>query len=394
MVVAEIVEPGGHGHRAGHRGERHEPRIPEDGGEPGVHRHRHGNPAAEGAAVDERHDGGQHEQFRQAAEEDAAAGDQAELRHAHKARECGGEEGHGRRDRAGEDAGPDRRARLEERRLAVDAAAPRLEIAADVVGAVVDAHADHRHGEGDAEDIEVADARRRPGEGPCHADHEHTVGHQRVAHPTESGDDHERHGCEREPTRPHHRLLAGPHLVVFHHRQAREPDRDVGMPIAHGLDHAAQFIGGGRRAGESARRLRQPKEHEPEPPILGKQVFAREVAQCGERVGHAGPRRHILARLPRPRHRLEAGDEALRVALEGGRGILAILLPARRRSGHHLAGEPSHHRRDPELRPTAVEDRLAALDEAVDLGEIGRREVVQPLGPDLREVDLVEHRAK
>ena len=42
--------------------------------------------------------------------------------------------------------------------------------------------------------------------------------------------------------------------------------------------------------------------------------------------------------------------------------------------------------------PAAGEDRLGLFDEAVDLREIRRREVVQALGADLREVDLVEHR--
>ena len=258
VVVVELVEPAGEGHRARQRRQGHEPRVAHEGPQPGVHRHRLGDAAAEWAAVHERHHGGEHEQLGGAAQEDAAAGDEAELGDAHETRQRRAEEGHRGGDRAGEDARADRAARLQEGGLAGAAGAAQLQVAADVVGAVVDADADHGDREGHAEDVEVADARRRPAERPRHADHEHAVGHQGVADAAEAGDDHDHDRGQRQAAGPEHRLLARPHLVVFHHRQPGEADRGLRVPPAHGADDPPQFVGGGRRAGEAALLLHQP----------------------------------------------------------------------------------------------------------------------------------------
>jgi len=208
-----------------------------------------------------------------------AAGDHAEFRHAHEARHRGREEGHRGGDRPGEDSRPHSAARLHERLRAVHALAPLLEVAADVVRAVVDPDADHRDGEGHAQDVEVADARRRPGERPGHADRQHAVGQQGVADAAEPGDDHEHDRRHREAARPDHRGLAGPHLVVLHHRDTGEPDRDAGMPVADAGHDPPQLVGGRRGAGEAPLLLGEPQEHEAEPAVLGEQVLAREVAE-------------------------------------------------------------------------------------------------------------------
>ena len=282
VVVVEFMETGGDGHGRRHRRQRHEPRMPGHRRQPFVHGNRRGNPVSERATIDDRHDRRQHEQFRRAAEQDAAAGDHAQFRDAHEAREGRAEECHRCRDRAGEDAWADGCAGLEQRLLAGEPAPPHLEIAADVVGAVVDADADHGDGERHAENIQVAHARGGPGEGPGHADDEHAVGHQRVPHAAEAGDDHDDHGHERETAGPDHRLLAGPHLVVFHHRQAGEADRDVGMAGSDEFDEAAKFVSGGGRTGEAFLRLRQSQEHEAETALLGEEVLAGEIAERGE----------------------------------------------------------------------------------------------------------------
>ena len=396
VVVVEVVHPRGDRHRRRQRRQRHESRMPHQRREPGMHRHRLRQPAAKGSAVDDRHHGRQHEQFRGAAEQDSAAGNQSQLGHAHEAREGGAEEGHGGRDRAGENAWADRGARLEERRLAVETAAPHLEVAADVVGAIVDPDADHGDGERHAQDIQMAHARRRPAKGPGHADDEHAVGHERVPDTAEAGDDHHDHRRERQAAGPHHRLGARPHLVVFHDGQAREADRHVGMPRRRQFHQPPQFVRRGRGTGETLLRLRQPQEHEPEFAVLGEQVLARQVAERGERLRHSRPGGDVFTGpgIPGLRPRIEPRHEALAVAFQCGRGRLVVRLRRRRRAGHHLAGKPTHHRGHLQLGPAAVENRLRALDEAVDFGEVGGRQVMQALRANLGEIDLVEHGAE
>jgi hypothetical protein len=393
VVVGKLRQAAEHRERAGQAGHGHEPRVPEHRPQPGVHRHGLGQPAAQAAAVHERQHRRQDADLREAAEQDAAARDHAEFRDAHEARERRAEEGHGRGDRAGEDAGADRGARLQERRVAAEAAPAGLEVAADVVGAVVDAHADHRHGEGDAEDVQVADAGRGPGEGPGHADHEHAVGHQRMPEAAEARGDHHHHGRERQPARPEHRLLARPHLVVFHHRQPGQADRDPGVPAADRGDDPAELVRGRRRAGEAAVLLDEPQEHEPQPAVLRQQVLAGEVAERGQRVGHAGPGGAVVRRGVGAGGRLDGREQRLGVALERRQRLL-VAGGGAGRAAHHLGRQPGHHRAHLELAPAAVEHRLGPLEERLDPLEVRRRDVVQALGADPRQVDLVQHRAE
>ena len=393
VVVFEFVQPAGERERAGDRRQGDEPRMPHQGLEPGVHRHRLGNPPPQETAVHDRQRRRQHEQFRGTAQQDPAAGDHAQLGNPDEAREGRREEGHGRRDGARQDARPDGTAGLQQGRLAVEAAAPGLQVAAQIVGAVVDADADHRDREGDAQDVQVADAGRGPAEGPRHPDHEHTVGHDRVPHAAEAGDHHQDHRRQRQAAGPDHRLLAAAHLVVFHHRQAGEADRGRRMPRADPLDDPPQLVGGGRGAGEAPFLLDQPQEHEAQPAVLGQQVLARQVAQRADRLGHRRPGGDVVGRAARHGlRRLEPGEQALAVAFDGRQRRLAEAL--RLAAGHHLRGQSGHHRADAQLHPAAVEHRLRPLDELVDRRQILRREVVEPLGADPREVDLVEHRAK
>ena len=240
----------------------------------------------------------------------------------------------------------------------------------------------------------MTDAGGGPGKSPCHADRKHAVGHQRMPHATEAGDDHDHDGRHRQSAGPDHRLLARAHLVVFHHRQPGEADRGAGVPLSHAGDDPPQFVGGRRRPGEPPLLLREPQQHEAKPTVLGEQVFARQVAKRRERFRHARPRGDIVAS---PRVAcgtgIDADDEALHIPFERRRRqLLAWVLWLR--PGDHLPRQAADHGADFELRPAAVEHRLHAFDEPVDRLQVGRREVVQPLGADPGEIDLVEDRAK
>ena len=317
VVVAELVETAGHRQCDGHAAEDHDPRMPEDRGEPGMHRHRLGDRAAKEAAVDDREHGRQHEQFRGTAQHDAAARDHPELCHAHEARHRRREEGDGRRDRAGENPRPHAAARLEQGVFAVHALAPLLQVAADVVRAVVDAHTDHRHRERDAEDVEVANARRRPRECPGHADRQHRIGHQGMPHAAKAGDDHEDHRGHRQATRPDHRGLAGPHLVVLHDRDAGETDRNARVALGDAGDDPPQFVRRSTGAGKAALFLGESEQHEAQAAILGEKVLAGKIAERGERLGHPRPRRDIIGRSQIAGDgRLEPGHQALNVPLQ------------------------------------------------------------------------------
>ena len=168
------------------------------------------------------------------------------------------------------------------------------------------------------------------------------------------------------------------------------------------LDEPAEFVGGGRRAGKTVLLLRQSQEHESELSVLGKEMLAGEITEGGERFGHPRPRRDVAtrARIGRAATGLEARQQAFAVAFQGsqrrllhaGCGLASI--NSLRRAGDHLPGKSADHRRHLQVRPAAREDRLGPFDELVDRREISGRKIVQPLGTDLRQVDLVEHRAE
>ena len=322
VVVAEIMEPRHDCQRCRHTGQGDEAGMAHDRLEPGVHRHRLGDVTAEGAAIDQRDHRREDEELGRRTEHDAATGNQPQLGNADEARQRRTEERHRRRDGACEDPRPDRGARLQERLRTLDSATAGLEVAPHVVGAVIDADADHRHGEGDTEDVEVADGGRGPGKGPRHPDDEHAVGHQRVPEAAKAGDDDDHHGGHREHARPDHRLRARPHLVVLHHRQPGEADRHAGMAVRHAADQPAELVGGLRRTGKTGVRFGKAEEDKSHPPLLGEELVAGEIAERGERRRHAGPGGDEVLR-PRGRHpggRLEPGHEALGVALERRHG--------------------------------------------------------------------------
>ena len=396
VVVAEIVKP-----RHDRQGRR-QPRQGDKAGmahhrlEPGVHRHRFGDMTAERTAIDQGDHRGEDEELGRRTEHDPSTGDEPQFGNTDKARQGGTEERHRRRDRAGEDPRADRAARLQERLGALEPAAAGLEVAPHVVGAVIDADADHRHGEGDAQDVQMADGRGRPGEGPRHPDDEHAVGHQGVSHATEAGDDHDHHRCHREPARPDHRLGARPHLVILHHRQPGEADRHGRMAGRHAADQPPQLVGRLRRAGEAAIGFGEPQEDEAHPPLLGEELVAGEIAEGGERGGHPRPGGDeiLRARGSHPGCRLEPRHEALGVALERRHGQFTRSRGVARRAEHHLTGEPADHRADFETRPAAVEDRVRFLEEVIDLLELVGGEVMEPLGADAGEIDGVEDGAE
>ena len=195
-----------------------------------MHRNRLWHRWEEATAIDQRDRGRQHEQLCDCTQQNAAAGDHAQFRNPHKAREGRGEEGYRGGDRTGQDARPDSRARTQQRRLAVLPAASQREIPADVVGAVVDTNADHRDRKRHAENVEVADRDRCPGKRPGHADHQHTIGEQGMPHTTKASDNHHRHCDQRQHARLDHRVLARPHLVVFHDRKTCQTDLHLWMP--------------------------------------------------------------------------------------------------------------------------------------------------------------------
>ena len=396
MVVFEIVQAGDDSQCAGQRGQGDKPRAAHQRLKPGVHRHRHGDACPEAAPIDDRDHRREHQQFGGRAEHDAAAGNHAQFRHAHEAGHSSREEGHGRGDGAGENARAHRPTGIKEGIFTGESAAAHLEITADVIGAIVDADADHRDGECHAENVEMAHAGGGPGEGPGHADGEHAIGHERMTHTAKPSDDHHDHRRHREAAGPHHRLGAGPHLVIFHDRQAGQADGHRRMAGRHQRDQAAEFVGGGGGPGKTLLRFGQPQEHESQLPLLGQQVFAGQIAERRKRFGHSRPGRHEIGRpgIGTPAGRLQPRHEALAIAFQGrGRRLIGGQC-ARGIAEHHLAGQAAHHRADLQLRPAAIEDRLGAGDEALDIGEIGCGKVVQSLRADLGEIDLMEHRTE
>ena len=50
---------------------------------------------------------------------------------------------------------------------------------------------------------------------------------------------------------------------------------------------------------------------------------------------------------------------------------------------HHTAGEPTHHRADPQLRPAPGKNRLTLREKPIDRREIVDLQVVQAFGSDL-----------
>ena len=171
----------------------------------------------------------------------------------------------------------------------------KLQVAGDVVDAVVDADADHRHGETDAEDVQMPDRQRDIAESPGHADQQDEIGQHRVAQAAETGNEQQADADHRNQAGPEHRRLAGVHFVGFHDRQAGQPDFGLGMLDLDLSDQLAQ--GGGRfvAGGEAAVfAQRQPQQHEAELSFLGQQIFAVQLAQHGERLRHVGKRRLVI----------------------------------------------------------------------------------------------------
>ena len=66
--------------------------------------------------------------------------------------------------------------------------------------------------------------------------------------------------------------------------------RSSSVAAGDGADDAPQLVGGGGGAREAAVLLREAQEHEAQPAVLGEEVLAGEIAERGERCGHAGPR--------------------------------------------------------------------------------------------------------
>ncbi len=106
-----------------------------------------------------------------------------------------------------------------------------LEISGDEVDVVVDSQAGQHGPEGAADDVQMADGQRRVAQRPDQAQQERAHRQQRMPHAAEAGDQHDEHAGEGEDRGQAHRRLAPRHLVVFHDRQAGQPDGHVGVML-------------------------------------------------------------------------------------------------------------------------------------------------------------------
>ena len=166
--------------------------------------------------------------------------------------------------------------------------AAELQIARDIVRAVVDSDADERGRERDAQNIQMTDGERGVAKRPSGADQQDDVCQQGVAHAAESGDDDNDDADQRDDAAPGHRRLAGLHFVVFHDRQTGEADFDAGMPQFDIGNHFAQGMNGFATAGQFVFADGDAEEDEAHASFFGDEIFGAQFAQDGQGVGHIG----------------------------------------------------------------------------------------------------------
>ena len=183
--------------------------------------------------VEEHDEGWKEGDHAEEADEDAAAGDEAELSEALEIDKEGHVEGRRRRDAAYDDR---QSGRLDGPADGVFNRALSFElflVAGREMDPEVDAQPDEHGGEDDGEQGEVADGQGRQGEGQEDGHREGQEAEERPSKAAKEDDEEGEHTHERRQGRPLHVLVGGHHLISLQDRPPCQAELNPGVGAAH-----------------------------------------------------------------------------------------------------------------------------------------------------------------
>ncbi len=390
VVVAEVVHADGGDGRHGGRGQEHQPRIGEQRRQPKTQIQRGRQVLLHAVGVGQADHRRQDRGLGQPAEQDPAAGNHSQLRHAGKLGQPGGEEGDGRGQRPGQNARPCQDGRLHQCLAGRNRVGPLLQVAGDVIDAVIDAQAEQDRREGDAENVHVTDGERNVTAGPNHGHHQRRHRQDRVPEAAEGHDHHGQHAQERDERCQRHRALARLHLVILDDRQAGQSDfqgRDILAPTS-----AISCCRAVDRLVVLGKALPvfffQSQQDEAHPTVVRDQPRRGRFVGGRDRESHVRPGRLVGIGLG------QRGGDSLHDARQLGLQSGQDFLPPRRRSAGHFRAHPAGHPAKVQLRPIALQDGASLVEKTVNLVQLFQLEIVEALAPQLGGVGLVHHRGE